>query len=147
MDSPPRTIVVCGLITDGDRVLISRRLSTSASYPGLWEFPGGKPEDGEGLEDALRRECKEELGIDVSVKRQVARVNHRNNGRSITLEVFLCTVERNQVPQCIEVDDVQWVRPKTLPDYPFPPANDRLVTQLAELDWPEWTDQGSQLWI
>ena len=146
MEPSPRIVVVCGLITDGEQLLISRR-SLSGTFPGYWEFPGGKLESGEQLEEALKRECREELGVDVDVVRQVARVNYPHDDGHITLEVFLCKVVDGQTPTCIEVDEVTWVRPDDLPFYQFPPANGRLVTQLAELEWPDWTRNGTQLWI
>jgi len=142
----PRIVVACGIITDGLRLLIARR-GADVSFPGCWEFPGGKPEPGETLEEALIRECAEEVALEVEVLRQVARVNFPHNGGHLTLEVFLCRVDPAQEPQCREVAEVRWIFPHELPQFEFPPANTRLVVQLAALDWREWVERGSQLWI
>lgn len=142
----PRIVVACGLITDGRRLLIARR-KANVSFPGCWEFPGGKPDPGEDLAQALVRECREELGVTVQVLRPVARVNYPHGEGHITLEVFLCHLPIAEAVQCIEVDEVKWVDPRTLPEYQFPPANSRLVAQIAALDWEEWITQESQLWI
>jgi len=142
----PRIIVAAGLITDGERLLIARR-GPEGSFPGCWEFPGGKIEPGESLETALVRECEEEIGLTVNVIRQVARVNFPHNDGHLTLEIFLCRVDGTQEPQCIEVSEVKWVYNSQLLEYQFPPANTRLVVQLAELEWRDWVVRGSQLWI
>lgn len=138
--------VVCALIPRDGKLLISKR-PLDGSFPGYWEFPGGKPENGESFEDALCRECEEELGICVEVVRYIARVNQPHDDGHVTLEVFLCRVPDGQEPECIEVDEVAWVYPYELLDYQFPPANGRLIVQLAALDIGEWINGDGQLWI
>ncbi|HYE79003.1 MAG TPA: (deoxy)nucleoside triphosphate pyrophosphohydrolase, partial [bacterium] len=134
------------LIPRDGRLLISRR-PQDVSFPGLWEFPGGKPEEGEDLQAALCRECKEELGVDVEVIRPIARVNQPHDGGHITLEVFLCQLPDSQEPACLEVDEIAWVTPVDLLQYQFPPANGRLIVQLAALEIGQWIHGDGQLWI
>src|SRR3954453_1513497 len=94
-------LVVAAIIRRDGRILITRRFD-HVHLPGLWEFPGGKVERGESLEAALRREIREELGIDVAVGRKYFTIEHQYPSKVVDLHFFDCTIEHGE-PAAIEV--------------------------------------------
>ena len=122
------TVAAAILRRDG-RLLLTRR-KPDVHLPNLWEFPGGKVENGETLEAALRREMKEELGIEVEVLNLFFRTTHHYPGRSIELQFFNCTIVNGE-PQAIEVAEFQWVKASDLPLLTFPEADRELVERLS----------------
>jgi 8-oxo-dGTP diphosphatase len=122
--------VVAAVIRDGaGRVLLTRR-QEDRHMGGLWEFPGGKVQLDEAPEDALRRELEEELGIIVSVDEPVIFATHDEPGLRILLLFFAATIEAG-APVAREGQKIAWVPPSELAAYPTPPADARLVDQLA----------------
>ncbi|NBB95488.1 MAG: A/G-specific adenine glycosylase [Planctomycetes bacterium] len=137
-DLPPRTpgkavphhTVVAGVIFRSDgRVLIDRR-PQEAMLGGLWEFPGGKVRPGEGLAEALQREVREEVGLEVGVDDTLCVVNHAYSHFRITLHAFGCRRVSGRA-RAIECDAVRWVSPDQLDRYAFPRANGRIIEQLT----------------
>lgn len=120
-------VVVAAVIERGGRVLVSQRLPF-AGQPGRWEFPGGKREAGEDDRQALRRELREELGIDLEVG---PRVWSATAGR-LELRFYLCPWAPGLRPRPHGSVQFRWVRCADLPALPFPPADDGLVRALAE---------------
>ena len=138
-DAPPagtvtRTIVVaaCALIDSDGRILLARR-PEGRSMAGLWEFPGGKLEPGETPEQALIRELREELGVDVSQAclAPFAFASHGYGDFHLLMPLYLCRRWKN-VPQPREGQSLAWVRPDRLADYPMPDADKPLVPMLRD---------------
>lgn len=107
-------------------VLISLR-HAQAHQGGLWEFPGGKVEEGEAVQVALVRELREELGIDVIAARPLIRIPHRYPDKAVLLDVWRVEVFRGE-PHGREGQPVQWVAPERLHDFAFPAANQPIIT-------------------
>jgi mutator protein MutT len=121
--------VVAAIIRRAEKILITRR-GDHVHLAGLWEFPGGKVEDGESLRSALQREIREELGIDVVVGDEFFTVEHEYSTKSVRLHFFNCTILRGE-PQRLDVADLQWVETAALPDFEFPPADVELIRKLV----------------
>lgn len=125
----PRKLVVAALIRRGEQVLISRRRADQA-MPLLWEFPGGKVEPGEAPVAALEREVREELGCDIVVDAIEEVVFHAYPVFDLVMLVYRCTVAHGQ-PRAVEVAEIAWVDPRTLPDRDLLPADFPLALRLA----------------
>jgi mutator protein MutT len=121
--------VVAGLIRQGGRYLITRR-KPGVHLAGLWEFPGGKREPGETMEDCLRRELREELNIEVTPPLPYRVVRHAYADKLVELYVFFCSIEQGQ-PQAIGCQDFRWVAPEGLHNFGFPPADKPIIEALA----------------
>ena len=126
----PHHDIAVGLVfsDDGDQLLIQRR-PDDGLLGGLWEFPGGKQEDGESMDAACRREVREELGIQVTVDEPFYTLSHAYSHFKITLHAFRCRIE-NGTPEAREGQPFQWVGLDELDDYAFPRANRRLIEEL-----------------
>ena len=130
----PLLLVVAAALVDGDgRVLIAQR-PEGRSMAGLWEFPGGKIHDGETPEAALVRELHEELGIDTrqSCLAPIAFASHDYGSFHLLMPLFVCRTWRGTVT-AREGQNLAWVRPLRLRDYPMPPADEPLVAILRDL--------------
>ena len=114
----------------GRRMLIAQR-PTGGMLGGLWEFPGGKVERGESLEEGLRREIREELGIEIKVGRPVAQVEHAYTHFRITLYAYECRVVRGR-PRAIEVADWRWVQFDELDNFAFAVTDRKIIRVLQE---------------
>ncbi|MBW2457549.1 MAG: A/G-specific adenine glycosylase [Deltaproteobacteria bacterium] len=125
----PHYDVTAAIIQRGKRLLITKRRA-EAMLGGLWEFPGGKLEPGETLEECLLREIAEELDIVVRIERPFVQVQHAYSHFRITLHTFLCRHSRGR-PRTIGCDAWKWVRPAELSDYAFPKA-DRVVIEALQ---------------
>ncbi len=127
---PHHTIAV-GLVIDGaSRVLIQRR-PDDAMLGGLWEFPGGKVEEGETPGEACARELREELAIEVEVGAPIARVDHAYSHFRITMHAFRCRLVAGE-PLSDAGEPVEWVSIDALDDYAFPRANRRVIEALID---------------
>ncbi len=124
----PHHQIGAGVIWKGKKILIAKRLANDL-LGGLWEFPGGKRERGESLPECVRREVREELGINVSVGKEIAVVPHGYSHFTITLHVFECRYIRG-APRALECADWKWVAPRALSRYAFPAANRRVIQLL-----------------
>lgn len=124
--SSPHHDVAVGLVWDArDRVLISRR-PPEGLLGGLWEFPGGKIEEGESGPEALVREIREELGIGIDVLSGLDPIRHAYSHFRVTLHPYHARHRTGRV-RALEVDDWKWEEPGRLSDYPFPAANQPLI--------------------
>ncbi len=122
-------LVTAGIILREQEILICQR-HHSDPYGLQWEFPGGKVKDSEGLEASLRRELKEELGIDTVIGKEVYRLRHRYPDRYV--EVVFFRVESYQGAIANRVfESVEWVPRKDLAGYNFLEADRELVDQIA----------------
>ena len=130
---PHKQIGVGIVWNEQNQVLIDRRPQTGL-LGGLWEFPGGKIEPGESVEDCIRRELQEELAIEVEVGQHLITINHTYTHFKVTLNVFHCRHLQGQ-PQPIECDEVRWVDVSALDQFPFPKANIQIIDALkAQLE-------------
>jgi 8-oxo-dGTP diphosphatase len=124
-----RKLVVAALVRDGARVLMSRRRADQP-MPGLWEFPGGKVEQGESPTDALAREVREELGCDVEVGRIHEVVFHPYPEFDLYMLVYAATISRG-TPSAVDVAEIAWVEATRLPELELLPADYPLARALA----------------
>ncbi len=130
----PHYDVVAAVTTrDDGRVLVARRRQEDM-LGGLWEFPGGKCEDGESLPEALRREMCEELGIEVTVGDELIVVEHAYTHFRITLYAFACRLtEDSPPPQCIDCDDFRWATHEEIAALPMSVADRKIAGLLSEV--------------
>jgi 8-oxo-dGTP diphosphatase len=130
----PVVLVVAVALVDADgRVLLAQR-PAGKSMAGLWEFPGGKVQPGETPESALIRELDEELGIDVAAS-CLAPFTFASHGYAdfhLLMPLYVCRKWQGTVTPR-EGQQVTWVRPARLADYPMPPADKPLVAMLRDL--------------
>ncbi|HEU0011957.1 MAG TPA: 8-oxo-dGTP diphosphatase MutT [Verrucomicrobiae bacterium] len=128
--------VSAGLVFREGKLLITRR-PEGGHLAGLWEFPGGKREPGETFEECLRRELREELGIEIEVGERVESFTHPYPQRTVHLEFFLCRWRLHE-PRAIGCPAFAWVTRDELAGYSFPAADAKLLGRLrAERQWWE----------
>jgi len=121
-------------------LLITQRFADD-HLGGLWEFPGGKQEDGESLEACLRRELDEELKIQVDVYELIEAITHAYPEKTVRLRFFRCQW-RSSEPVAEGCADFKWVSPNELKQYSFPAADARLLEKLENT--PElWNESAS----
>jgi len=125
----PFQVIGIGVVINavGD-VLIDQRLEEGL-LGGMWEFPGGKQEPGEPIEACIARELMEELGIVVSVGEALITLDHAYSHKKLQFVVHLCDWCSGD-PKPLASQQVRWVRPEQLKDYPFPAANGRIIDAL-----------------
>ena len=125
------TEVVAALIWNNDKFLICQRPAHKARGL-LWEFVGGKVELGETKEQALIRECKEELDILLSVGDVFMDVIHEYPDITVHLTLFNATISEGE-PQKLEHNDIQWIMPSEIPNYEFCPADEEILAKICEV--------------
>ena len=123
------TEVVAALIWDRGRFLICQRPAHKARGM-LWEFVGGKVEPGETREEALIRECREELAITLSVGAVYMDVIHAYPDLTVHLTLFSASIA-DGVPQKLEHNDIRWITPAEIPAYVFCPADEEILSKIA----------------
>jgi len=129
---PHHQIGVGIIFNDDDEVLIALR-PDDAMLGGLWEFPGGKQEENEEMEDTVKRELKEELTVDISIRKPFMKLDHAYSHFKITMHAYLCDLESG-TPEPKSSQEVRWIPIDELEDYPFPKANRRLTEKLMNLN-------------
>lgn len=122
------TEVVAALIWDADKFMICQRPAHKARGL-LWEFVGGKVEPGETKEQALIRECQEELAVTLSVGEVFMDVVHEYPDITVHLTLFHSEIAEG-TPQKLEHNDIRWIRVEEIPDYEFCPADDEILERL-----------------
>ena len=127
----PVIIVVAALIfEEKGRILITRR-HDDAHFGGYWEFPGGRIEDGEGPDEALVREIREEVNLNIDVQRLYHHEVFDYGDRVIDISFYLCRPEPPaQTVERLDVADFAWVETGELDQYAFPRADASLVKML-----------------
>lgn len=130
MSKPHIRVVAAEIERDGRYLITQRR--PEASMPLLWEFPGGRVEEGESDEQALARELREEMGISVEVGLRSLHVSHEYEGYTLDLLVYRASTADE--PRALRVHDFRWVRPEEFDQYPFPGADQRSVDALLGVE-------------
>ncbi len=123
------TEVVAALIGCDGRFLICQRPAHKARGL-LWEFVGGKVELGETKEQALVRECREELGVTVRVGEVFLEVMHAYPDLMVHLTLFRATIEKG-TPRCLEHNDLRWITAAEIPKYNFCPADAVILQKMC----------------
>ena len=126
----PYTEVVAALIWDADKFLICQRPSHKGNAL-LWEFVGGKVEKGETKEDALVRECREELGITVSLGEVFFEVEHEYPDIYVHLTLFDAAIAEG-VPEKLEHNDIRWITKDEIGEFAFCPADTAILKAIKE---------------
>ena len=124
------TDVVAALIWDQGKFMICQRPAHKARGL-LWEFVGCKTEAGESMEDALIRECREELDITVAVGDIFTQVIHEYPDILIRLTLFNCTVAQG-TPKLLEHNDLKWIAPEEIPNFDFCPADKDILAMIRQ---------------
>lgn len=120
--------VVAALIKNGNKFMICQRPSHK-SNPLLWEFVGGKVEIGETKEQALIRECREELGITIRVHEEFFDIVHEYPDITIHLTLFISSIA-DGIPQKIEHNDIRWISSDEIPLYRFCKADTAILSKI-----------------
>ena len=114
--------------SDGSFLISQRHLDDFLG--GLWEFPGGKRRSGESLERCLRREIKEEIGVNVEVGARHKAISFEYPDRIVNLYFYWAKIQRG-TPKTVGCRDLRWVPPAELLNYSFPPADAELILELS----------------
>ena len=126
----PMTEVVAALIWRDGKFMICQRPAHKARGL-LWEFVGGKVEAGESKEQALIRECREELDVLISVGEIFMDVTHKYPDLTVHLTLFHATVAQGE-PKKLEHNDIKWIAPSEIPNYDFCPADVEILAKIIE---------------
>lgn len=130
--SSRRIFVVAAVIERDGRYLITQRRE-SAVLPLLWEFPGGKVELGESHEDALSREVRHRLGVEIEVRELMNSVSHEYEKYSVELHLYACRLASGE-PEARHVRAFRWVTSGEFDSVEFTPADERSMSQLLDLN-------------
>ncbi|MFP4283909.1 MAG: A/G-specific adenine glycosylase [Desulfovermiculus sp.] len=129
--------VAAGVLLDNERILIQKR-PPHGLMANLWEFPGGKLQAGESPEQALVREFREELELEIRVLDKITVIKHSYTRFRVTLHVYWCALSPpEQEPVLRAASDFRWAAVKELDQYPFPAADCKLIQMLSEKVSPE----------
>lgn len=123
--------VVAALIWDNNKFMICQRPANKARAL-LWEFVGGKVEEGESKEQALIRECREELAITIDVSDVFMEVTHTYPDITVHLTLFNATIKEG-TPQMLEHNDIKWIAPNDIPSYDFCPADEEILQRIRDI--------------
>ena len=127
-------LVVTAAVIERDGAYLVTRRQRGVHLEGYWEFPGGKCDTGESLEDCLRRELQEELGTDARVDAEILSVTHEYPERVIELHFLRCTLRGEPTP--LLGQEMLWVARGQLRTLQFPPADDELIARLERAAAP-----------
>jgi 8-oxo-dGTP diphosphatase len=122
--------VTAALIRKDEKLLICQR-GADGELPLLWEFPGGKLEAGETLEECLIRECKEELDVDIRITGIYAKTEYQYPKRTVALAFYSADIVQGEIKPIVH-NDVKWVLPDELKDFEFCPADVEIVKELSK---------------
>jgi mutator protein MutT len=134
-NNKPHFHVTAGLLWQNGMVLIAKR-PVGSHLAGYWEFPGGKQEVGETLEECLEREMKEELGVDVRAEKRLLAVDYEYENRIISLYLFQCTHLSGEFKP-LACEEIRWVHPADMAQYHFPPPDEKIIERLTMEYWSD----------
>ena len=126
MDDKRIIEVVGAIIRDGDRYLVGQR-AANKSQGGLWKFMGGKIELGETPEQALARECREELALEIEDEHIIDSVVHEYPEKTIRLTLISCSPKSGSIPKALEHQQIRWVTRAEMDTMDFAPADRELI--------------------
>lgn len=129
--SIPSVVVTAAIIEDRDRVLIAQR-PENGLLGGLWEFPGGKVENGETLSECLKREIFEELGVLIEVGQLFGVYHHAYTHFKVVLHAFEAQIQDSHPPQPIQAEEIRWVSIPSLQEYPMGKIDRLIARELVE---------------
>jgi A/G-specific adenine glycosylase len=127
----PHYQIAVGIIENTEGKLLIALRPDNAMLGGLWEFPGGKKKAGESLEETVRRELREELGIEAEVSGFFMKLNHAYSHFRITMHAYHCRIVHGE-PRAVASRELAWVHRSQLADYPFPKANRSITLALMQ---------------
>lgn len=128
IETSPVNVGVAVIWNERQEILIDQRLAKD-TFGNFWEFPGGKLELGETIEDCIKREIKEELNIDIRVREKLVNIDHNYPNLRVILHVYNCDFVGG-IPTAIECSQILWVNVQELDQYQFPPANTRIIDAI-----------------
>lgn len=131
--------VGCAIVYKEGKLLIAQR-HLQDSFGGFWEFPGGKREEGETLEQCLKREVDEELGVRICPRGLLRRKDIEHSGKKLFLFFYFCEWESGE-PQALDCKDFKWVAREDVRQYTFLPGDLEVLKDL-ELHWDEYFKTG-----
>ena len=123
-------VVAAALITRGGLILVAQR-EEKDEWGLTWEFPGGTLEEDEGPQECIKRELREELGIEVEVEEIREAVFKRYEGFNILLMAYHCTITQG-APSALRCRDVRWVEREELQGLPMPPADEEIRATIRQ---------------
>ena len=132
LEDKPRVEAAIAIVVREDNLILVSRRRADDTLGGYWEFPGGKCEEGETLEQCVVRELREELDISATPVRKLDPVEHDYPHLLLRLHPFLCRYDAGEM-KFLECETACWIRPADLPQYQFPPANERLIAEVVAL--------------
>ena len=126
-----KQIGVAVIRDDRDLILIDRRLAKGL-LGGFWEFPGGKIEGNETVQECIKREILEEIGIEIAVDSHLITIDHTYSHFRVNLQVYNCRYLSGEA-RAIECEEIRWVTIEELDNYTFPPANQEIIRALKDM--------------
>ena len=123
-------LVTAAVIFDGEKILITRR-PDDKRHPGLWEFPGGKVDPGESPEEALCREIREELDVEVKVLKIFEVVFHRYEWGPVLILAYSCRLLTSAIRN-LDVAEHRWIHPNELTEFSILPADQPIIDRLID---------------
>ena len=131
-----KKIGVAVIRDDRDLILIDRRLAKGL-LGGFWEFPGGKIEGNETVQECIKREILEEIGIDIAVDSHLITIDHTYSHFRVNLQVYNCRYLSGEA-RAIECEEIRWVTIQELDNYTFPAANQEIIRALKDMVNSKW---------
>jgi len=126
-----KQIGVAVIRDDRDLILIDRRLAKGL-LGGFWEFPGGKIEGNETVQECIKREVLEEIGIEIAVDSHLITIDHTYSHFRVNLQVYNCRYLSGEA-RAIECEEIRWVTIEELDNYTFPAANQEIIRALKDM--------------
>ncbi|MBE8994492.1 8-oxo-dGTP diphosphatase MutT [Microcystis aeruginosa] len=126
-----KQIGVAVIRDDRDLILIDRRLAKGL-LGGFWEFPGGKIEGNETVQECIKREILEEIGIEIAVDSHLITIDHTYSHFRVNLQVYNCRYLSGEA-RAIECEEIRWVTIEELHHYTFPAANQEIIRALKDM--------------
>lgn len=126
-----KQIGVAVIRDDRDLILIDRRLAKGL-LGGFWEFPGGKIEGNETVQECIKREILEEIGIEIAVDSHLITIDHTYSHFRVNLQVYNCRYLSGEA-RAIECEEIRWVTIQELDNYTFPAANQEIIRALKDM--------------